>query len=150
MATRWTKNDSILKVISCILWAIVIALIVFSFVSCKTLPTPTNTHNRDSVRIEYLHDSVYIYKHDSIFRDRWREGDTVYITTEKWLTRYKDKLIEKHDSIYVNNTDTIYQTVEVEKKGAAFWKGSGIAFWILLGILIIGVAVGITIKIAKK
>lgn len=116
---------------------------------CKTLPQPTNVHNRDSVRVEVRHDSVYIYQHDSIFRDRWRDGDTVYITTEKWLTRYKDKYVAVHDTISVSATDTIYQTIEIEKQSSSFWKGSGIAFWILLGLLAIGCTIGLIIKFAK-
>lgn len=126
---------------------IILILAVF-LVSCKTLPPvpyPTNVsqHDRDSVRTEYIHDSIYIDRihkeivkgdtviiHDSIFRDRWHNRDI-------------------HDSIYINNTDTIYQTVTVEKKGSAFLRNSGIALWVIIALLIIAVIVGIVLKFAK-
>ncbi len=125
--------------------AITLVLFVFALlVSCKTLPPtlPTGTHDRDSIRTEYVHDSIYT--------DRWHtiytKGDTVFVHDSIW----RDRWHTKHDSVYINSTDTIYQTVTVEKQGGAFWKGSGIAFWVLLGILFIGLAVGITIKVAKR
>ena len=120
-----------------------ILFLTITIVACKTLPvpTPTNVHQRDSIRTEYVHDSIYT--------DRWHtiytKGDTVFVHDSIW----RDRWHTKHDSLYINTTDTIYQTVTVEKQGSAFWKGSGIAFWILLGILFIGLAIGIIIKVAK-
>ena len=128
----------------------VLVLVFVTFVclflsSCKTTQH-TGTHT-DSVRVEIRHDSVYIWQHDSIFRDRWRNGDTVFVQVEKYKTLYKDKLVEIHDTIATSRTDTIM--VQVEKKSTAFWKGSGIAFWVLIGVLVIGCAVGLVIKFAK-
>lgn len=114
-------------------------------IGCKT-SQHIGTHT-DSVRVEIRHDSVYVYQHDSIFRDRWRSGDTIYITTEKYRVLYKDKFVEIHDTIATSQTDTI--AVYVEKKSTTFWKGSGIAFWVLIGIVVIGVVIGIIIKFAK-
>ena len=115
--------------------------------SCKSLPpaAPTNTHtdDTDSIRTELRIDTVY--------KDRWHreyvKGDTMYIhdSIDRWHKEY----IYIHDSIDHSRIDTIYNTVQVEKKGSAFWKGSGIAFWVLLGILFIGLAIGIVIKVAK-
>lgn len=107
---------------------------------CSVIPSG-GTHNRDSVRTEYVHDSVTI--------DRWHKeyikGDTVFIRDSVWRDRWRNK----YDSIYINNTDTIYQTIEVEKKGSAFWKGSGIALWCLLGAIVLAGCVGLIIKFAK-
>ena len=138
------KRDNPIFII--LLTLIIGCMILLAFVGCKTTQ-PIATHT-DSVRVEIRHDSVYVYQHDSIFRDRWRSGDTVYVTIEKWQTRYKDKFVEIHDTIATSRTDTI--AVSIESKGSAFWKGSGIAFWILLGVLVLGVAIGIIIKIAKR
>lgn len=128
--------------------AVFLVLVVFAFlVSCKSLPhaAPTNTHtdDTDSIRTELRIDTVY--------KDRWHreyvKGDTMYIhdSIDRWHKEY----IYIHDSIDHSRIDTIYNTVQVEKKGSAFWKGSGIAFWVLLGILFIGLAIGIVIKVAK-
>ena len=108
-----------------------IALIaaIFFFSGCKTVQPLTQT--RDSVRVEVRHDSVYIFRHDSIFRDRWRAGDTVFITVEKYKTLYRDKLIEVHDTI----TDTRTEQVAV-RYVPDYYKRVSAGFWILLAILL--------------
>ena len=64
----------------------------------------------------FIHDSIYIYK----FRDR-HVTDTV------------------HDTLYINNTDTIRLTVtnEVEKPIAPFVRNSCIALWVIIGVAIL-------------
>ncbi len=109
--------------------AITIALCLL-FPACKTQTVIPQT--KDSVRIEYRHDSIYFYRHDSIFRDRWRQGDTVYVTVEKWLTRWKDKTVEIHDTIRTQET----QTIEV-KYVPNYYKRVSTGFWILLAILVL-------------
>lgn len=108
-----------------------IALIaaIFFFSGCKTVQPLTQS--RDSVRVEVRHDSVYIYQHDSIYRDRWRAGDTVFVTVEKYKTLYRDKLIEVHDTI----TDTRTEQVAV-RYVPDYYKRVSAGFWILLVILL--------------
>ena len=126
-----------------LLMLILACLTTLAFVGCKTVtPTlPTNTAQRDSVRIELRHDSVYI--------DRWHteymKGDTVFIRDSVW----RDRWHFKHDSIYYASVDTIYQRITVEKKGSMFLRNSGIALWVLLGLLLVAVIIGIVLKFAK-
>ena len=131
--------------------AIIIAAVLIIFaalVSCKSqqLPTlPTNSHDssRDSVRTELRIDTIY--------QDRWhkeiQKGDTVFIhdSIDRWHARY----IYIHDSIDNSRIDTIYQPVEIEKKGSAFLQNSGIALWVLIALVVIAAIVGIIIKFAK-
>ena len=114
-----------------IIGIIVIALIaaILLFGGCKTVQPLTQS--RDSVRVEVRHDSVYIFRHDSIYRDRWREGDTVFVTVEKYKTLYRDKLIEVHDTI----TDTRTEQVAV-RYVPDYYKRVSAGFWILLAILL--------------
>ena len=114
-----------------IIGIIVIALIavMFFFSGCKTVQPLTQS--RDSVRVDVRHDSVYIYQHDSIYRDRWRAGDTVFITVEKYKTLYRDKLIEVHDTI--TNTQTEQVAVRYVPD---YYKRVSAGFWILLAILL--------------
>lgn len=128
-----------------LLAAITLAICTLAMTGCKSqpcLPIPSSgTHDHDSVRTEYVHDSVTI--------DRWHKeyikGDTVYIHDSIWRDRWRNK----HDSVYVNNTDTIYQTIQVEKKGSAFLRNSGIALWVLIGLLVVATIIGIILKFAK-
>ena len=134
-----SRNNPILEYL---LAAVMLGLLILCMVGCKTTaPAIPTSHERDSVRTEYVHDSVYI--------DRWhteyQRGDTVFVRDSIWRDRWHNK----HDSIYISNTDTITVIQEVVKPASAFWKGSGIAFWILLGLVVLGIVVGIIIKIAK-
>ena len=114
-----------------IIGIIVIALIaaMFFFSGCKTVQPLTKS--RDSVRVDVRHDSVYIYQHDSIYRDRWLAGDTVFVTVEKFKTLYRDKLIEVHDTI--TNTQTEQVAVRYVPD---YYKRVSTGFWILLAILL--------------
>ena len=125
-------------IIACMLG---IALVAFLLMAggCRTQQPLVQT--RDSVRVELRHDSVYVYSHDSIFRDRWRTGDTVYITVERWATRYKDKLIEVHDTL----TNTQTEQVAV-KYVPAYYRNTSNGFWVLLAVLLLL----ISWKIAKR
>ena len=127
-----------------LLTALWIGCLLLAFAGCKQqqLPIlPTNYAQRDSVRIEIQHDSVYIDRCHSIYT----KGDTVYIHDSIFRDRWK----YKHDSIYFASTDTIYQQVVVEKTGSQFLRNSGIALWVLLGLLLLAVIVGIVLKFAK-
>ena len=112
-----------LPLIGFLLW------VLFGMVGCKTVKPIAQT--RDSIRVEIRHDSVFIFKHDSIFRDRWRSGDTVFVTVEKFKTLYRDKLVEVHDTIATTQTDTI--EVQVVPN---YYRRVSTGFWILLVILL--------------
>lgn len=120
-------------------------MILLAFVGCKSLPNPVaSTHEKnDNEHTEYRIDTIY--------RDRWhteyQRGDTFFIHDS--IDRWKIREVIIHDSIDNSRIDTIYQPVEIEKKGSAFWKGSGIAFWVLIGMLVLGAAIGLIIKFAK-
>ena len=123
----------------------IVFILLALLVSCRTIQPVVGTHNEqsDSIRTEYRIDSFYVDRWHTI----WTKGDTVYIhdSIDRWRTR--------HDSIYaykyINTTDTITNTVYVEDEHGAFWKGSGIAFWVLLGMLVLGITIGLIIKFAK-
>ena len=121
--------------------------VIFFFVGCKSqqLPTLPNSSDRshDSIRTEYVHDSVYI--------DRWhkeiQKGDTFYIHDS--IDRWRNKYVYIYDSIDNSRIDTIYKAVEIEKKGSAFLRNSGIALWVIIALIIAGVVIGIILKFAK-
>ena len=134
------RNDSIGQ------WLIAAAFVcclLFACAGCKTTApsAPTNTARRDSARIEYKHDSIYI--------DRWHtvytKGDTVYVYDSIW----RDRWHTRHDTLCVNKSDTIYQQVVTEKKSSVFLRNSGIALWVIIALLILSVLTGIIIKFAK-
>ena len=107
-----------------------VLLCFLALTGCKTIQ-PINT-SKDSVRVEVKYDSVYVFKHDSIFRDRWRSGDTIYITTEKYQIRYKDKLVQIHD------TRSTTESKEIPVKYVPnYYKNTSAGFWVLLVVLLV-------------
>ena len=111
--------------------------IVSLFGSCKTVaPCVPETITRDSVRVEYKLDSVYLYERDSIFVHA--KKDTVFV--ERWKTRYKDVLKIQRDTVIDTKTEVQVQCVEVTPRFAKFcywWFGvsaflliAGAALWI--------------------
>ena len=130
--------------------ALLILWLCLHLVGCKTIQQQTAVHNRDSVRIEVRLDSIYIYEHDSIWRDRWRQGDTVFVTVEKWKTRYRDKLREVHDTIAVVKTDSVPYAVEVIKQVPVrngYTRFTSWFFWIIVVLVLARVAFWVCDKI---
>ena len=141
------KQEHKHKIMSYGIIALLLLFVICCFVSCKSqqMPTLLNSSDRshDSIRTEYVHDSVYI--------DRWhkeiQKGDTIWIHDS--IDRWRNKYVYIHDSIDNSRTDTIYQTVEIEKKGSTFLRNSGIALWVIIALIIAGVVIGIILKFAK-
>lgn len=89
------------------------------------------------------------------YREIYRHKDTVYVkdSTNTIHTHFETK----GDTVYKTQVDTIYVPVEVPievpgqiSKGNRFLIHSGIALWVIAGVLIVALAIGITLKIAKK
>ena len=109
--------------------------IVACFGSCKTVaPCIPETITRDSVRVEYRLDSVYLYERDSIFVHE--KKDTVFI--ERWKTRYKDVLKIQRDTIIDTKTEVQVEITEITPLFAKFcywWFGIS-AFLLIAGAAI--------------
>lgn len=148
-ASTRSPNQKKMKRDALIYYAIQDALFAVVFASCIALVGCKTCQPieviRDSVRVEYRLDSVYIWQHDSIFRDRWREGDTVFVVQEKYKTLFKDKIVEVHDTIR-----TEQNIVQERKVVPSFYKGCTIALWVLIALAVIGVAVRVLIKVYLK
>ena len=116
-------------------------------VSCRTMQVVPTAHERDSVRVEVRYDSVYLYHHDSVFVDRYTKADTVWLTTTKWHTIYKDALRIERDTISVATTDTIVQQVEYTP---AYYKNCTSGFWVLFVAIVLYILIRVGWWLAKK
>ncbi len=137
--------------------AILFAILIVCFASCKAyypLPPNTSAKQRDSVRTEYVHDSIYRER----VRNIYTKGDTVYIHDSIFVANTSKEV--KHDSIHIYHTDTIHKIYPPDKhptstrettlsKGTVFLRNSGIALWVILSILFVAIIIGITLKFAK-
>ena len=86
---------------------------------------------RDSLIVRTTLDSVYLYEKDSIFVKQ--KGDTVWL--ERWSIRYKDKLIEKKDTTYINKVEIKEVQVPAELNWWQRWQIR--SFWWLFGAVAI-------------
>lgn len=119
----YDPRDRIRKTICDLYWLIVIIIMYIVLVlccsSCSTpKPVVLERTYHDTVHINNLRlDSVYM--HDSIYFESIIKGDTVYRTKE--ITRWRDRVSIKHDTIYTvrENKDDI--SVPVERK-LSLWK----------------------------
>ena len=89
---------------------------------------------RDSLIVRTKLDSVYLYEKDSIFVKQ--KGDTVFF--ERFSIRYKDKLIYKKDTTYINKIEIKEVAVPAQLNWWQKWQMR--SFWWLVGALVIFLA----------
>jgi hypothetical protein len=95
--------------------AFIVALLICAlFGSCTTTKyVPVPEYHTDTVRIvQHQRDSIYLS--DSIYVSDFVRSDTVYKTTERWHTQWRERII--HDTIYQSKRDSIPYPVEVIKE----------------------------------
>lgn len=105
-----------------ILWTWVFIICLGFAMCCSACSTP-----KPVVLERTLHDTVHInnirldsvYMHDSVYFESIVKGDTVYRTKE--ITRWRDRLSIKHDTVYAARENKTEIPVPVERK-LPLWK----------------------------
>lgn len=123
-------------IVICLLWLCLLN-------SCKTCECLPSVEYRDSIVTRYHHDTIQTYEKDSIFIHA--RGDTVW--RERWSIRWRDKIVERHDTIY---QDRQTETVRVEKVVPAYYKGVSLAFWMLVVLIAVATTIRILIRVYLK
>ena len=129
--------DKILTAIAKALLGFVTALAVCAMLpSCKRVEYVTiPEYHTDTLRtIQLQKDSVYL--RDSVYVTRELRGDTLYLTTDRWRTEYRDRL--KVDTAYISKTDSVTVVKEVEKP-LTKWE----QFKMNMGGILIGMGVAV-------
>ena len=137
------KENGIVAALYTALVAIVALLISLFFASCRSVRViekeviKTDTVLTTKIQI----DSIYV--NDSIYIRELIQGDTVKITTDRWHTRWRDRIL--YDSIYIAQRDTVRVTdiKEVPRKLSGWqwfqiWAGrlALIAIMLAAGVII--------------
>lgn len=133
--------------------------VVFSMIGCASSrpivgESNTSNHEQEHTTKESHNERVI----DSTLIDRLREvivrNDTVYIHDSIYIAKWRDRNVTDtiHDTLYINNTDTIIKRVEVEveKPIAPFVKKSCIALWSIIGVAILALIVWLVWGFATK
>lgn len=111
--------------------------------SVKFLPvTETRTDTLRTIRVE--RDSIVL--RDSVWNDRWRDGDTVYIT--RTTVRYRDRVSVKHDTLWRVRTDSVTKAVVAEQPKKAKKAKRPVARFVLFSLLVMALPaiVGLILK----
>ena len=137
------KENGIVAALYTALAAIIALLIALFFGSCRSVRViekeviKTDTVLTTKIQI----DSIYV--NDSIYIRELIQGDTVKITTDRWHTRWRDRIL--YDSIYIAQRDTVRVTdiKEVPRKLSGWqwfqiWAGrlALIAIMLAAGVII--------------
>ena len=137
------KENGIVAALYTALAAIIALLIALFFGSCRSVRLiekeviKTDTVLTTKIQI----DSIYV--NDSIYIRELIQGDTVKITTDRWHTRWRDRIL--YDSIYIAQRDTVRVTdiKEVPRKLSGWqwfqiWAGrlALIAIMLTAGVII--------------
>lgn len=117
------------------LWLILCLMLSVCIVAlCSCTPTKHIEYvDREVVRYEkqYIHDTTFVDRHDSIYHTVYQKGDTIYDTKYVERTRYKDRIVVKTDTCYKDSIDVKYEEKVVEKEIIPKW-----CYYSLVGCLI--------------
>lgn len=133
----------LIKILRVLAGIAIVLLWAWLLTGCKTCECLPSVEYRDSIVTRYHHDTIQTYEKDSIFIHA--KGDTVW--RERWSIRWRDKIVERHDTIY---QDRQTETVRVEKVVPTYYKGVSLAFWILVVLLLLATAIRILIRVYLK
>lgn len=140
------KRNELDELDELLMWCAALALCVLMALclgGCRTVqPIERVVERTDTVR-QYQRDSVRLV--DSVFVDRWRTGDTVFVTKTRDRYLYRDIL----------HTDTVrltsIQTEQVQVKFVPpFYKNCTIGLFVVIALLIGYSVVKILIRIYLK
>lgn len=120
-----------------------IALVLaFTFSSCKTTKNVQYCdHYVDHYITQVIHDTLKEHTNDSVYLEVMQKGDTVYRTKYKEVVRWRDKIVERVDTIYKDKT--IVEFAEKVKEVKYVPKIYRISLYISIILLIFA-----TIKVA--
>lgn len=123
------------------LFILLICIAMIGCASSRPIISSASDHKQEHTNTQ-SHTSNVV---DSTLIDRLREvivrNDTVYIRDSIYIYKLRDRYVTDtiHDTLYVNNTDTIRLTItnEVEKPIAPFVRNSCITLWVIIGVAIL-------------
>lgn len=133
------KTDPRGRLIGCVIGFIIAVLIILcceTLVGCSPKVIEKVVAHTDTAYIEkQTRDSIFVQ--DSVFVEKWLSGDTVFLTKEKWHTKWRERIVR--DTSYISQRDTIVsvQVKEVPRKLTFLQKSQIWAGRIVLALLAI-------------
>lgn len=113
-------------------WGLLVCLML---AGCRTVRyVPVETVRTDSVYVDrFTRDSVYL--RDSVFVNRWMQGDTVFVDKVSVKYLYRDRW--RHDTVAVVRRDSVQIPVPVERE-FGWWQQTRLKmFWPLVAVVVV-------------
>lgn len=110
-------------------------LLIMLLAGCRMLKyVPVETVRTDSVTVDrFIRDSVYL--RDSVYVNRWTQGDTVFVDKVSVKWRYRDRW--RRDTVAVVRRDSVQVPVPVEKP-LGLWEQARLKlFWPLVAVVVV-------------
>ena len=115
--------------------ATIIIAIILIFSSCATkkkieyVDRDVNHYITNTV-----HDTIIDRTTDSVYFESIVSGDTVYMTKYKEKTRWRDRIVERHDTCWRDSVVTEYKetTKEVVKYSKTYWYFLGFSVLVII------------------
>ena len=124
-------------------------LVCLLLAGCRTVRyVPVETVRTDSVYVDrFTRDSVYL--RDSVFVNRWMQGDTVFVDKVSVKYLYRDRW--RHDTVAVVRRDSVQIPLPVERE-LGWWQQTRLKlFWPLVAVVVVlAVAVWWMVRMARK
>jgi len=121
----------IIRLLACVFLVLLLAWVLRGCKTCECLPS---VEVRDSIVTRYHHDTIQTYEKDSVFIHA--KGDTVW--RERWSIRWRDKIVERHDTIQVADKQIVVEKQEVVPN---YYQNCTRGFWVLFVAILLIIAV---------
>ena len=102
-------------------------IVIVAIIMLSSCATKTKIEYRDRIVDHYntvvQHDTLREHTSDSIFEKIYVKGDTVYNTKYVERTKWRDRIVERHDTCWRDSITTEYKetTKEVVKYQKTYW-----------------------------
>lgn len=123
-AEMWRQQQMMNNGCGTPLYAIIIIAIVLLLSSCAT-KKQIEYVDREVVKYqkEVVHDTLLQHTHDSVYHTVFQKGDTVFDTKYVEKTRWRDRIVERHDTCWRDSIVTEYkETVKEVTKIPKIYK----------------------------
>ena len=127
-------------------WGLLACAVLTLLFGCRSVRyVPVPSVSVDSVYVDrWQRDSVYV--RDSVWVNRWTQGDTVYV--DKVMTKYKYKDRWRYDTVAVVRADSVQVPYPVEKD-LGWWEKTRLYSFPVL-VAMVAVLAFIVVWLVKK
>ena len=138
----WEQNQMLNNGCGTPLYVVIIAVILL-FTSCATkTKIEYRDRNVDHYITNTVHDTLTVHEKDSVYHVIRTINDTVYDTKYVERTKFRDRVVERHDTCWRDSVMTEYK--ETTKEVVKYPK----TYWWLLGFSVISIIVAF-IKLSR-